>query len=285
MKRASAAIAVTAITILISPAVSLAQQSAGGSSRRAPTAPAPRSRRVPASIPARRNDRLCRIAWHGNGSAAKQEHRRCRSARKTRRSIARSRAFAAAAASPFAATGRAEVSKIAQVAQLELVLDLIQDLQRSDAESVEISECARSRRWVMLRKIMIALFASASVAMLVPDAASARGGFGGGGGGFHGGGGFGGGGFRGGGGFGGGGFRGGMGGGGFRAAAIGGGGFRSAAIGGRWFPSAAIGGGFRSAAFARVDFAAAPCRQPVPRWLPPRFPAPEISGCRGGSRR
>ena len=59
----------------------------------------------------------------------------------------------------------------------------------------------------MLRKMMIALFASASVAMLAPDAASARGGFGGGGGGFHGGGG---GGFHGGGmGMGGGGFRGG----------------------------------------------------------------------------
>ncbi len=55
----------------------------------------------------------------------------------------------------------------------------------------------------MLRKMMIALFASASVAMLAPDAALARGGFGGGGGGFHGGGG----GF--GGGFHGGGFRGG----------------------------------------------------------------------------
>ena len=72
----------------------------------------------------------------------------------------------------------------------------------------------------MLRKIMIALFACASVAMLAPDAALARGGFGGGG--FHGGGG----GFRGGGmGMGGGGFRGGgigMGGAGFRAAAIGG---------------------------------------------------------------
>ena len=65
----------------------------------------------------------------------------------------------------------------------------------------------------MLRKTMVALFAMASVAMLVPDVASARGGFGGGrgGGGFHGGG------------FGGG-FRGGgigMGGAGFRAAAIG----------------------------------------------------------------
>ena len=77
----------------------------------------------------------------------------------------------------------------------------------------------------MLRKMMIALFASASVAMLAPDAASARGGFGGGGavstavaaastvvvasggGGFRGGG-------------------MGMGGGGFRAAGIGGGGFR-----------------------------------------------------------
>ena len=61
----------------------------------------------------------------------------------------------------------------------------------------------------MLRKTMVALFAMASVAMLVPDVASARGGFGGG---------------RGGGGFHGGGFRGGgigMGGAGFRAAAIG----------------------------------------------------------------
>jgi hypothetical protein len=90
---------------------------------------------------------------------------------------------------------------------------------------------------------MIALFAIASVAVLAPDAALARGGFGGGGG-FHGGGG--GGGFHGG-GFGGG-FHGGgigMGGGGFRAAAIGGGGFRSAAIGG---------GAFRSGSFAGNGF-------------------------------
>src|SRR5258706_14591669 len=42
---------------------------------------------------------------------------------------------------------------------------------------------------VMLSKTMIALFAAASVGMLAPSAASARGGFGGGGGGFHGGGG------------------------------------------------------------------------------------------------
>jgi len=59
----------------------------------------------------------------------------------------------------------------------------------------------------MLHKTMIGLFAAAAVAMLAPDTASARGGFGGGhGGGFHGGG-----------------FRGGgigMGGGGFRAAAL-----------------------------------------------------------------
>jgi hypothetical protein len=63
----------------------------------------------------------------------------------------------------------------------------------------------------MLRKTMVALFAIASIGMLVPEVASARGGFGGGG-------------FRGGGGFHGGGFRGGgigMGGAGFRAAAIG----------------------------------------------------------------
>jgi hypothetical protein len=97
--------------------------------------------------------------------------------------------------------------------------------------------------WVMLRKTMIALFAAASVATLVPDAASARGGFGGGGG-FRGGGGFHGG------GFGGGGFRGGaigMGGGGFRAAAIGGGGFRAAGIGGGGFRAAGlpVAAGFR----------------------------------------
>ena len=104
----------------------------------------------------------------------------------------------------------------------------------------------------MLRTMMVALFASASVAMLAPDVASARGGFGvevavsaavavvaaftavtafvrGG--------------FRGGGM--------GMGGGGFRAAAIGGGGFRGAAIGPGGFRSAGFGGaGFRAAAFA-----------------------------------
>ena len=76
---------------------------------------------------------------------------------------------------------------------------------------------------MMLRKTMIALMAMASISILTVDAASARGGFGGGG--FHGGGG----GFHG----GGGGFHGGFGGGGgFRAAGIGmgGGGFRAAAI-------------------------------------------------------
>jgi hypothetical protein len=69
----------------------------------------------------------------------------------------------------------------------------------------------------MLRKTIVALFAIASIGMLVPDVAAARGGFGGGG-------------FRGGGGFHGGGFRAGgigMGGAGFRAASIGPG-FRSA---------------------------------------------------------
>ena len=87
----------------------------------------------------------------------------------------------------------------------------------------------------MLRKMTIALFAAASVAMLAPDAALARGGFGGGG--FHAGG------FHGGGGFRGGGI--GMGGAGFRAAAIGGGGFRAAAL-----PA----GGFRGGAFAANSF-------------------------------
>ena len=82
----------------------------------------------------------------------------------------------------------------------------------------------------MLRKMMIALFAAASVAMLVPETASARGGF------------------RGGGGFHGGGFRAGgigIGGGGFRAAAIGGGGFRAARA--AVLPVAA---GFRGGSFA-----------------------------------
>jgi hypothetical protein len=115
---------------------------------------------------------------------------------------------------------------------------------------------------VMLRKTMIALFAAASVGMLAPSVASARGGFGGGG--FHGGGG-GGGGFHGGGGGGGGGFHGGgfhgggFGGGGFRSAAIGGGGFHPAAIGrGGGFHPAAIGagGGFRRAAFGATSAAA-----------------------------
>jgi hypothetical protein len=93
----------------------------------------------------------------------------------------------------------------------------------------------------MLRKTMIAFFAIASVGLLAPDVASARGGFGGGGGGFHG--------------VGGGGFHaGGFGGGGFRSAAIGGGAFRSAAIG---VPGAAVvsGGGFRSGPLAANAFA------------------------------
>jgi hypothetical protein len=62
--------------------------------------------------------------------------------------------------------------------------------------------------WEMLRKTMIALLAIASVAVLAPDAASARGGFGGG---FHGGG-------------------IGMGGGGFRSAAISAGAFRGGTL-------------------------------------------------------
>ena len=204
--------------------------------------------------------------------------------RRTRRSIARSRAFAAAAdIPPVPCRGRAEVSKIAPPPP--------RTRPRVAPGSVRIRRRRASRLrtqdhggWVMLRTMMIALFASASVAMLAPDVASARGGFGGGGGGFHGGGG---GGFRGGGGFGGGGFRGGgmgMGGGGFRAAGIGGGGFRAAAIGG---------GGFRllrSVAVSVRCFAGRisrrhACRQPFPRWLPPRIPAsPEISGRCNGSR-
>jgi len=87
----------------------------------------------------------------------------------------------------------------------------------------------------MLRKTMTALFAAASVAMLVPDAASARGGFGGGGGYRGGGGGFG---DRG--GFGGGGGGYGGGGGGFRGGGAGGGGFRG---GGGGMPPQVVGEG------------------------------------------
>jgi hypothetical protein len=105
---------------------------------------------------------------------------------------------------------------------------------------------------VMLRKTIVALFAIASIGMLAPDVASARGGFGGGG--FHGGG------FHGGGGFGGGGFRAagvGMGGAGFRAAAISPG-FRSGGVGPGFraaafspgFRSGGVGPGFRTAAFS-----------------------------------
>jgi hypothetical protein len=77
----------------------------------------------------------------------------------------------------------------------------------------------------MLRKSMVALFAAASIGLLLsPTVASARGGFGGGG--FHGGGG----GFHG--GFGGGGFHGGgFHGGGFHGGGFRGGGFRGAGIG------------------------------------------------------
>jgi hypothetical protein len=95
----------------------------------------------------------------------------------------------------------------------------------------------------MLRKTMIALFTIASVGMLAPGAASARGGHGGGGGGgggYHGGG--------------GGGFHGGFGAGGFRSVAIGGGGnFRSVAIG-TGVPAAVSGSGFRSGTFAVNGF-------------------------------
>ncbi len=72
---------------------------------------------------------------------------------------------------------------------------------------------------VMLSKTMIALFAAASVGMLAPSVASARGGFGGGGGGLHGGGG---------GGFHGGGFGGGA----FHGGAFGGSGVRGGGFGG-----------------------------------------------------
>ena len=80
----------------------------------------------------------------------------------------------------------------------------------------------------MMRKIMVALLATAALSMLAPDIAAARGGGGGGG---HGGGGFGGGGGHGGGGFGGGG-RGFGGGGGFHGGGFAGGGFRGGGFAG-----------------------------------------------------
>ena len=74
----------------------------------------------------------------------------------------------------------------------------------------------------MLRKSMVALLAIAAAALLAPDTASARGGFGGyGGGGFHGGG--------------------------FRAAGVG--------MGNPGFRAAAIGGGYRVAAVRTGTFA------------------------------
>src|SRR5258707_5284462 len=80
-----------------------------------------------------------------------------------------------------------------------------------------------SRSTLMLRKTIIALVAAASVGMLAPTVAFARGGGGGGGGGGgHGGGGFG----------GGGGFHGGgLGGGGFHGGGLGGGGFHAGGLG------------------------------------------------------
>jgi hypothetical protein len=93
---------------------------------------------------------------------------------------------------------------------------------------------------VMLRKTMIVLMTVASVGMLAPTVASARGGGGGGGGGGHGGGG----------GFGGGGFGGG---GGFHGGAFGGGGFHSGGFGGGGFhgfgPGPVALGGFHNGGF------------------------------------
>jgi hypothetical protein len=128
-------------------------------------------------------------------------------------------------ASTAPASGRVEVSR-----------HILQFLERDRVERVVALVRLSEERQVMLRKTMIALLAAASVAMLTPGMALARGGGGGGhggGGGGHGGGGFGGG-FHGGGGFGGGGFA--------RSAAVGGGFARSAAVGGNFARSAAIGG-------------------------------------------
>jgi hypothetical protein len=97
------------------------------------------------------------------------------------------------------------------------------------------------RRTDMLRKSMIALFAVASLSMLAPDVALARGGGGGGG---HGGGG---------GGHGGGGFGGGFGGG--RVGGFGGGGFRSGGFGGSAFHTGGFNGSFaRSTAVSAAGF-------------------------------
>src|SRR5258705_9909674 len=111
----------------------------------------------------------------------------------------------------------------------------------------------------MLRKTIVALFAIASIGMLAPDVASARGGFGGGGmGGFRGGGGFGG--FRGGGGFGG-----------FRAGGIGmgGAGFRAPATP-AGFPTSPFTPRLCPSALSRNPFRGRPLRFRLPP--PPGFP-------------
>jgi hypothetical protein len=107
------------------------------------------------------------------------------------------------------------------------------------------------RRMIMLRKTMIALLAVASIGLVSPTMALARGGGGGGG---HGGGGFGGGGggFHGGGFGGGGGFHGGgFGGGGFHGGGFGGGGFHGGGLASGFHGGGFHGGGFHGRGFGR----------------------------------
>jgi hypothetical protein len=108
--------------------------------------------------------------------------------------------------------------------------------------------CDGEGETVMLRKTVIALFAVASIGMLAPGAASARGGGGGGGGGGHGGG-MGGGGMHGG-GFGGGGFHGG----GFHGGGFHGGGFHNAFHHGRGFGVGAFGLGLGYGLYDPYDY-------------------------------
>jgi hypothetical protein len=138
-----------------------------------------------------------------------------RSMSKTSRSIASLSAFAAAAVlhrnqptAILSGSGRSNKFCGNPSRSRFKISNTLRNPQRYRVESVMFSGAIYHGVTVMLRKTIIALFAVASIGVLAPGVASARGGGGGGGGGGGHGGGFGGGGFHGG-GFGGGGFHGG----------------------------------------------------------------------------
>lgn len=65
-----------------------------------------------------RNDRLCRITWHGNGSAAKQEHRCCHQRGKQDDRSQAERHLPRLLAPPFGDCRSRRSEQIVQVAQL-----------------------------------------------------------------------------------------------------------------------------------------------------------------------